>query len=669
MKRIKLFEQFIRSEYSISTFPINEDFKTQKTKYISQGHKEDIVDRYLEDFKILKDNKYKEARDSDLEGVNVPKGTDRFDIDKYKDFREVEILVDYISGQRNFGSANFEDIKVDGKPIFENSEVEIYYADTPRACIEYKGDKPYSWCVASKTSNMFYNYRLSEQQPSFYFVKKIKQTEKEFSLWGKTKNVFNGKFKDKWHFFVLQVLKDAGSENNGNLEELGYLDGDFEDLHADKTDSSGEYMITSAMNDGDKYVSWGGVIEIAPELKDLKYLFLSKPLSPAEREKIEKYREGLDDDEFRKLSYKEKKYYLSVYVTGKNKLTDFQFNNLPEDLKNEYIGYGVGLSNSQYQSIKNDSKLIKRYKEITLRKFNILVKEDPGEGFVFQESESEMILDTFSNTKDINILSLILSRLPLNRDQEKKFVSVFLKMWTSENKEKRKKSLTKTLSLPLVPLGENLGYNYKDVRLNIISEIIKEIIELNNFEFDLDLISAYIHLSLSSDKISKEIKEFEGIHQKMNKLMYDSIENPKMKKMSDIENENLLHSLITASSIREPINDRVSNIIIDNIDRFSNGGMILLQSVAIDKFQYYLNKYLDKPGDPNKKIKSIFPYGFLGFLIPYEQERTQIIVDSISRNDIVKFITPELAKKFIEKSKNPEKIRNQIEKKAPGLLK
>jgi hypothetical protein len=107
-------------------------------------------------------------------------------------------------------------------------------------------------------------------------------------------------------------------------------------------------------------------------------------------------------------------------------------------------------------------------------------------------------------------------------------------------------------------------------------------------------------------------------------------------------------------------------MIIDNIDGFSNGGMTLLQGVAIDKFQYYLNKYLDKPWDPNKKIKSIFPYGSL---IPYEQDRTQIIIDSISRNDIVKFITPELAKKFIEKSKNPEKIRNQIEKKAPGLLK
>jgi len=664
MKKIKLFEQFIRSEYTISTFPINEDFKTQKTKYISQGHKEDIVDRYLGDFKILKDNKYKEARDSDLEGVNVPKGTDRFDIDKYKDFREVEILVDYVTGQRNFGSANFEDIKVDGKPIFENSEVEIYYADTPRACIEYKGDKPYSWCVASKTSNMFYNYRLSEQQPSFYFVKKIKQTEKEFSIWGKTKNVFNGKFKDKWHFFVLQVLKDEGSENNGNLEELGYLD----DPHADKTDSSGKYMITSAMNDGDKYVSWEGVIEIAPELKDLKYLFLSKPLSPAEREKIEKYREGLDDDEFRKLSYKEKKYYLSVYVTGKNKLTDFQFNNLPEDLKNEYIGYGVGLSNSQYQSIKNDSKLIKRYKEITLRKFNILVKED-GEGFGFQESESEIILDNFSNTKDINILSLILSRLPLNRDQEKKFVSVFLKMWTNENKEKRKKSLTKVLSLPNP--GEE-GYNYKDVRLNIISEIIKEIIELNNIEFDLDLISAYMKLSLHTEGISKEIKEFEGIHQKVKKLMYDSMENPKitlaLKKMSDVENEDLLSSLISATSrIRQPINDRVSNMIIDNIDGFSNGGMTLLQGVANDKFQYYLNKYLDKPWDPNKKIKSIFPYG--SYVIPYEEDRIQIIVDSILRNDIVKFITPELAKKFIEKSINPEKIRNQIEKKVPGLLK
>jgi hypothetical protein len=167
------------------------------------------------------------------------------------------------------------------------------------------------------------------------------------------------------------------------------------------------------------------------------------------------------------------------------------------------------------------------------------------------------------------------------------------------------------------------------------------------------------------------MKEFEGIHQKMKNLMYDSFENPKMKKIPDVEIENLLYSLISATKprFRGPINDRISNIIIDNIDRFSNGGMTLLQNVAIDKFQYYLNKFLDKPWDPNKKIKSIFPYGSLGYLIPYEEERTQIIIDSISRNDIVKFITPELAKKFIEKSKNPEKIRNQIEKKAPELLK
>ena len=310
---------------------LNEDFKSQKAKFISQGFDEEIVNRYIDDFKEIRDKKYKEAKDKELSGLNVPTGNARFDIDSYKTFRELEILVDYVAGQRKAGSANFEDIKVNGKPIFENNDVEIYYADTPRACIEYKGNKPYGWCVArGDASNMFYNYRLQQHEPAFYFVKRKAATDKEFSFWNLAKDVFTGKFKDKYHFFVIQVLKGSNiSDQKAN-----------------------NYIVTSAMNDGDKQMSWSNILEFAPELNGLQQIFEPKPLTPQEREKIDKYKKGLSDEEFAKLPYKEKDTYMSVYVKMDKPLSYEQFVELPEDLKNKYVGFGVGLSNEQFESIK-----------------------------------------------------------------------------------------------------------------------------------------------------------------------------------------------------------------------------------------------------------------------------------------------------------------------------
>lgn len=44
----------------IETSLINEDFKSQREKFISQGIAANIVDAYLEFFRIIKTNKYKE---------------------------------------------------------------------------------------------------------------------------------------------------------------------------------------------------------------------------------------------------------------------------------------------------------------------------------------------------------------------------------------------------------------------------------------------------------------------------------------------------------------------------------------------------------------------------------------------------------------------------------
>ena len=349
---------------------LNEDFKSQRINFLSQIESPDaeaIVDRYLNDFKEIKDKKYAVAANADLEGLNVKKGNDRFDIDKYKTFKELETLIDYVSGQVRVGSANFEDIKVDGKPIYEDKEVEIYYAETPRACIQYKGKFPYSWCVSrTDASNMFYNYRLNQHEPAFYFVKRKKAMDKEFSIWNIAGTVFSGEWKDKYHFFVIQVVKDSDINNKTNKQ----------------------YIVTSAKNDGDKPMNWDNILEIAPELNGLQYIFTPKPLTEKERETINKYKNGLSDEEFAKLPYKEKEYYIAVYVKTDKHLTDNQFKNLPEDLKNKYVGLGVGLSDGQFDMIK-DTKLLKRYADITNKKFEAFFKTEGREvdKFIFQPSE------------------------------------------------------------------------------------------------------------------------------------------------------------------------------------------------------------------------------------------------------------------------------------------
>ena len=392
------FNRFENVKYIFESF-INEDFNTQKQKYLNQGIEENIVDNYLKDFKELKDKKFKEAKEAEIKGLNVPKGESRFNIDNYKTFKEVELIVDYVAGQRNFGSKNFEDIKVDGEPIFKNNDIEIYYADTPRACIQYKGNKPYSWCVASESNrNMFYNYRLNKHEPSFYFVKRIKSTDKEFSFWNLGKTVFSGKFNDKYHFFVVQVIKNVkiGDENQKS------------------------YIVTSAMNDGDIQMSWSEILKIAPELNGLQNKFEPKPLTSQEKEKIEKYKEGLTDEEFTKLPYKEKDYYMAVYVKSDKPLTDNQFKELPEDLKNKYVGFGVGLTNEQYNLIQNNSKLIKRYEEITKRKWEEFNKSNDKDLFIFKDTEINIILkyNLLNNLDSDGIKNLLqYSITPEKKDQ------------------------------------------------------------------------------------------------------------------------------------------------------------------------------------------------------------------------------------------------------------
>ena len=333
---------------------LNEDFKTQTQKFISQGYEPEIVRTYIEKFKYIRDSKYREALNPDL-NINVPVEK-RFDIDSYLTFNSLETLVDYVSGQRPVKTtmSKQNDIEVTGEAVYNKNGVEVFYADNPRACIKYKGSMPYSWCVArSDSSNMFYTYRFKPYEPAFYFVKDIKETEKEFEEIAKKGGVSGG-FTNKYHFFVIQVPKNLNPQD----------------------DETPQYIVTSANNDGDKQISWNKILEINPKLSDIKEVLKPKPFTPEERAQHERFKKGIGDNEFKNLNYEDKKAYLDIYPTIARPITTKQFFMLPDDLKNLYVSFGIGLDDEQFENIKNNPKLVKRYAQISDRKLDTFLNAD-----------------------------------------------------------------------------------------------------------------------------------------------------------------------------------------------------------------------------------------------------------------------------------------------------
>ena len=340
------------------------------------------IDSYIKRFDVIRKSKPAAAKNINIDGI--PKGNDRFDISKYNTWRSFETFVDAVAGQTQLKGEKLSDnLEIDAKPLFEKNGLEVYYADTPRACIKYKGNIPYSWCVAQADSgNMFYSYRLGDNNPAFYFVKDVEATQEEL-------RTFDGNFSNKWHFFVIQVLTTA------NINDL--------------TDNN--YVVTSAINDGDIRMSWNDIVKIQPKLNGLQHEFLPKPLSGEEKATINKYRKHLSLDAFIKLSYNEKERFLDVYPNEDKPIRDVIFNALPDELKNKYIGMNIALSDTQYNSIKSNKNLLKRYAQIVKRKFEVRSKDPDFQLGDLAASEIDVLLSSglldVSQLTDDNVYAIL----------------------------------------------------------------------------------------------------------------------------------------------------------------------------------------------------------------------------------------------------------------------
>lgn len=337
--KIIINERQLKKMIDLSFGFLNENYKTQRIKFIEQTNDSELVDEYLNYFDNIRKARYKSAYSQDI-NIPIPPDVRRFDIDKYHDFYDVIHFVDYVKGQdkvlTNLGKSPYP-IEMPGEIVYKNDEIEIYRANTKQACIKYKGNKPYGWCISANSGNMFNYYRFGNNSTTFYFVKDIKETE--------------------------TAVKKL--ENN---DKLGFYENPYHIMVIQTSPYDDNYVVTSAKNDGDNQMTWNEIVKIQPKLLNLRQIFENKPVTQSTKDRIRnlQYSSSFDD-----LSYEDKEKYVDMdYI-----MTLSMFKGLPDNLKYDYISVAQYISEDIFNFAKKDTKLLNKLKRRAKIDFDAFMKD------------------------------------------------------------------------------------------------------------------------------------------------------------------------------------------------------------------------------------------------------------------------------------------------------
>jgi hypothetical protein len=177
-------------------------------------------------------------------------------------FADVEKLIDGAVSRQEFkGKSKVQSEKNPADAIYNKNNLEIYKGDLREKCILY--GKGYSWCISrADSSNLFYSYRIRSQS-IFYFVFDLDKPRE-----------------DPWHAVVIYV-------NPKNT-----------------------YHVATALNTGDRKMSWEQISAKHPKLKNLQGLFKPQPLTTDEREDYTNYKKERDLAQYQQLNSNEKYKYI-----------------------------------------------------------------------------------------------------------------------------------------------------------------------------------------------------------------------------------------------------------------------------------------------------------------------------------------------------------------------
>lgn len=381
-----------------------------------------LIEKYISYFDIIKDTLKKNPvaretiKDFDLSA------NDRFDISRYKSWSQLKTFIEYLIEMDEKAKLHLKFLDIERGPLkFKTiNGLEIFRGDTPRACIRYVNtlqEFDYEWCIADKDKNTFYRNRFDYDNPTFYFVKNIKKTDRELDQL--TANKDFDQFIDPLHFFVIQVPQ---SININDPKDLKYI-----------VWNANNAMVRNDNANRENYnvLSWNEIIKFEPNLKGLQNTFKPLPLTSKEKTSIERFEQELDDAEFAKLTPSEMERYIDVFVRfdiGHN-LTDEQFKIMPYELKDKYLRLRPPLSINQYNLTLQDQKLSKGYLKIVSNKFNNWIKSNQVLSFNVIEldlliNKSTVFYDNIANLSDDQLIKIVSHYVSLYKDQVTTFVQL-----------------------------------------------------------------------------------------------------------------------------------------------------------------------------------------------------------------------------------------------------
>ena len=189
--------------------------------------------------------------------------------------------------------------------IYNRNNMQIIKGDLREKCIQY--GQGYKWCISrTDASNMFFTYRMRMNEPMFYFV---------FDMDLPKENI--------WHAVVIYV------------------------------DNQGIYHVATALNPGDKQMTWDEITQKQPKLRGLEKLFVHQPLTPREKADYEKYGKPVSLEKYKSYRLSEK----LKYIKFAHVLTSEQQDATPDEL---IPVYAKGMSNrttkTSWNRLKNGDK-------------------------------------------------------------------------------------------------------------------------------------------------------------------------------------------------------------------------------------------------------------------------------------------------------------------------
>jgi hypothetical protein len=257
----------------------------------------------------------------------------RQDIVNYTRFQDLEAVVDNARAimdrgeRKNDGEERDVEFK-DAEIIYDDDKLAIYRGLSPNACVEIRGKHPTSWCV-TRSDTMYWHYRNNAvTKPTFYFVKNKEKLAAEGD------NPVHGKYKDKFHFFVLMVDKPFENEFKQHVQR---------------------YKVVSANNGDDSYMNWDDIVKIEPLINDKKQIF--QWMDHTENEKFTFKLSNITPEEFIKLTYEEKNKALAVT----KEMTYKMWESLDEKQKHAFLQTNKQLPYSAIIDVRKSGKLYSLY--------------------------------------------------------------------------------------------------------------------------------------------------------------------------------------------------------------------------------------------------------------------------------------------------------------------